>query len=118
MTSIRGEIATPRASRYLVQLCSHAAAIAAGDHPLRPDHAGAAGRPTQLRAEWDDARGVLDFGAWGRAVLTADDAGLTVRIEASDDASLRAVQGTISRDLERFGRREQLQVIWQSAPAP
>jgi len=43
---------------------------------------------------------------------------LTLRAEAADEESLQRVQGIIARDVERFGKRDQLAVTWQRAPSP
>lgn len=39
---------------------------------------------------------------------------LTLRIDATDEESLRRIQDVLARDLIRFGRRDRLVVEWQS----
>jgi hypothetical protein len=43
---------------------------------------------------------------------------LTIRAEAASQESLQRVQDLITRNLERFGRREHLQVNWQLPNTP
>ena len=43
---------------------------------------------------------------------------LTVRAEAASEESLQRVQDLITRNLERFGRREHLTVNWQRPGTP
>jgi hypothetical protein len=63
-------------------------------------------RPDIQQVEWSDTHGTLDMG-WGRCTMQA------VRVEAANEEGLQRVQGLIARDLERFGRREHLQMNWQ-----
>jgi hypothetical protein len=95
-------IETERPSRYLVQLCRHASAMD-----------GAHGH-TGVRAEWSETHGTVHFGQWGRCVLDAEAGTLTVRVEADDEDGLRRIQEVVSRDLDRFGRRDRLAVDWQA----
>jgi len=74
-------------------------------------------RPDIQQVEWSDTHGILDLG-WGRCSMQADPGALTVRVEAADEESLRRVQGLITRNLERFGRREHLKLNWQRPGAP
>jgi hypothetical protein len=116
MRSAVAEIVTDKPSRYLVQLCKHAAAIARGHGPgTRLAHA-PAGREAQIAAEWSDTRGVLTFTPWGTCTLTANAATLSVRIDASDEQSLHKIQDILTSDLERIGRRAGLSVRWSDAP--
>jgi hypothetical protein len=43
---------------------------------------------------------------------------LTVRAEAASEESLQRVQDLITRNLERFGRRENLKVNWRRTGTP
>jgi hypothetical protein len=38
---------------------------------------------------------------------------LTLRAEADDEGNLQLIQDIITRDIERFGRRDHLKVSWQ-----
>src|SRR5262249_5851565 len=58
------------------------------------------------------------FDPWGRCTLSADDNTLVLRVEAADLDRLRRIQEVIARDLERFGRRDQLIVRWQPPDPP
>lgn len=110
MPTAEARTPTSRAARYLAQLCDHAAAMGAN----RPAHAGhhAPDHP-QVGAERTGAdHGVITFGAAGRCVLTATPAELLARVEAADEPALSRIQQTLSADLERFGRRDGLTVVW------
>ena len=114
MLTAEAHIQTGQPSRYLIQLCRHATSINhtmlrhAGRPPVRPDI---------QQVEWSDTHGTLDLGG-GRCTMQADPGALTVRVQAADEESLRRVQGLITRNLERFGRREHLKLNWQRPGAP
>jgi hypothetical protein len=116
MLTVEARIETERASRYLVQLCKHAAGMG-GSHGHRPHlHAGAATlarKDVQVHAEWSETRGTVDFTPLGRCTIQADAAALTVHVEATDEEGLRQIQHTIGRDLDSFGRRDELTVRWR-----
>ena len=109
MLTAQARIQTSQPSRYLSQLCRHASSIS---HKTLRHAAGALVRPEIQQVEWSDTHGTLDLG-WGRCTMQADPGMLTVHVEAANEESLQRVQGLIARDLERFGRREHLQVNWQ-----
>ena len=121
MLSTEALIETDRPSRYLIQLCEHAAAMA-GTRGHRPRmHAGGgspAHRDVQVHAEWSDTDGCIRFGPWGTCTITADAAGLLLRVEAADAAKLQLIQDVLTSDIRRFGRRDQLTVGWRSHQAP
>jgi len=107
-------IETDRPGRYLAQICKHAAAMGEGDHRARMHHGrGSEAHELDVRAEWSDTRGAVTFTPGGTCSLTADGTTLTLRIEAEDAESLRRIQDTLARDLDRFGRRDALTVSWQ-----
>jgi hypothetical protein len=114
MSSAEARIDTDRASRYLVQLCKHAAAMGSGGHRARM-HPGAssAAREVQVRAEWSDTRGRLTFTPWGECTLTADAAALRLRIDARDDTGLRNIRDILTADVRRVGRRDNLTLTWR-----
>ena len=76
MASVEARIETERASRYLKQLCSHAAAITeAGGRPMRhfrrpgPGRAEDAARDkVRLQSEWSDTHGVIRFNPQGQQI--------------------------------------------------
>ena len=43
---------------------------------------------------------------------------LTLRAEATNEENLQRIQDLITRNLERFGRRDHLTVNWQRPEAP
>ncbi|WP_433187647.1 DUF2218 domain-containing protein [Actinoallomurus sp. CA-150999] len=105
-----------RPSRYLVQLCRHAAAMGKtrGGHRPRPHATGAALARGDLRvhAEHSDTHGVITIAPWGQATLDATDDTLTLRVDATDQDALQRIQDIVTRDLERFGRRDQIALTW------
>ena len=113
MLTADARIETPNASRYLDQLCKHAAAIGAGRHGPRM-HLGheLARSEVHVHVDRNDAHATLSFDPWGQCSMTADRATLTVRIEAADEQNLHRIRDTLARDLERFGGRERLKVTW------
>jgi hypothetical protein len=92
-------VETERSSRYLVQLCRHVSE-AAQAHPQMQAH-----------VEWSDDHGKIGFG-WGTCTLRADPGVLTLRVEASDEESLRRVERRVANRLERLGGGDQLTVTW------
>jgi hypothetical protein len=129
MLTAEAFIETERASRYLHQFCKHAAAMpGARGHRVRAhDGDDTLGRgEVRLHVDASDDQGIITFDPWGRAILRAEDGNtLTVRVEATDEQNLHRIQDIITRDIERFGRRDQLTVTWQrpqpqpgSAPNP
>jgi hypothetical protein len=119
MPTIEAQIKTTRPSRYLVQICTHAASIGSGQHgPGMHLGDALARRDVQVDADWSDTRGVVTFTPWGRCTMTADDATLTVRVEATDKENLWRIRDTITKDLDRMGRREALAINWHLVSSP
>jgi hypothetical protein len=114
MLTAEARIDTERPSRYLVQLCKHAAAMGAtqGHGPRVHLRGLLTRREVQVHAEWTDTHGTVTFTPWGRCTLTADATTLTVRIDAADEDDVCRIQDVITRNLNRFGRRERLTVQW------
>jgi len=118
MFTAEARIETDRPESYLAQICKHAAEMGGGGHRARlPGGAHPESEELDVHAEWSDAQGTVTFAPGGICALTADGTVLTLRIEATDDASLRRIQQILSRDLDRFGRREDLVVNWQDLQA-
>ena len=114
--TIEARITTTHPSRYLVQICTHAASMGRGHHGARMHLGDAlARREMQVDADWSDTRGVISFTPWGQCTMTADDAALTVRVEATDEDNLVKIRDIITRDLDRMGRRDALIIDWQPA---
>ncbi|WP_433182689.1 DUF2218 domain-containing protein [Actinoallomurus sp. CA-150999] len=112
MPTSQATIEIDRPGRYLAQFCGHAAAMGrtGGGHRRRSHGAGAAGA---VSAEWSDTHGIVTIAPWGRCSLEATDHTLNLRVDATDEDALRRIQEIVTRDLERFGRREKLTVAWQ-----
>jgi hypothetical protein len=115
MLTAETHIQTERPSRYLVQLCKHADSI--NDKILHFHASTAQSRPEVQHAEWSGTDGTLTFSG-GRCTLHAGPDTLTVRVDATSEEELQRIQGLITRNLERFGRRDQLKVNWQQPEAP
>lgn len=114
MPILIAEVQTDRPSRYLVQLCKHAAAMGTGGHTSRMHlHTTMARSEVQVAAEWSESSGIVTFTPWGQATLTADDKTLTVRIDSPDEDGLAQIRSVITRNLKRFSRRNPLVVTWQ-----
>ncbi len=114
MLIAEAHIKTTQPSRYLIQLCRHANSI---NHKILRPHAGKAQvRPEIQHVEWSDTAGTLTF-SWGRCTMQAGPDTLTVRAEAANEESLQRIQALITRNLERFGRRDHLNVNWERPQA-
>lgn len=122
MLTAEARIETERARRYLHQFCTHAAAMAgARGHRIRiHDGEDPLGRgEVHLHVDSSDDQGIITFDPWGRCILRAEDGNtLTVRVDATDEQNLHRIQDIITRDIERFGRRDQLTVTWQRPEPP
>jgi len=125
MSPSLARIRTPKARRYLEQLCRHADAVRSrdGQHPHGPGRTHA--HPRIVRVIRSDTDATLDFDR-GRCVVEAGPDVLVLRIEADDAVSLQQLESLIAADIERFANREQLTVVWrndgdtgqQAAPPP
>ncbi|GAA4581398.1 DUF2218 domain-containing protein [Planotetraspora phitsanulokensis] len=117
MPILQAQIQTTRAGRYLVQFCKHAAAMGGGHAARTHAHGSAAHREVQVAAEWSDTSGTVTFTPWGQCTLVAEADGLTVRIEAPDEEGMIRIRDVVTRDFDRFGRRDSVTVTWQR-PGP
>ncbi len=97
MPTSQARIETPNARKYLTQLAKHFA------------------QKIEVEASDDEAR--LSF-LVGPAHLRADDAGLAIRVEATDEEGVERLKNVVWRHLERFAFREpDLQVAWSTPDA-
>jgi len=116
MLTAEAFIETDRPERYLAQICKHAAAMGSGGHRARMHGGGHPDRENlAVHAEWLDTQGTVRFTPGGTCTLTADGTVLTLRIEAIGEESLRRIQEILTRDLDRFGRRDRLVVNWRDS---
>ena len=83
-------IETDRPSRYLIQLCEHANAMAGAQDRT---HAGRAHHEVRVRAEWTGDHGVIHFEPWGRCTLEATATTLLLRAEATGEDGPAAAPG-------------------------
>jgi hypothetical protein len=117
MLAAEAQVKTDDPDRYLIQLRRHAQQA----HRLRHrpgDHGGDGQPPPKVQhVACSETSGTIRFG-WGQCTMQATPGTLTLRAEAADEESLQRVQNIIARNIERFGKRHQLTVTWQRAPAP
>jgi hypothetical protein len=109
MPTAEAAIDTPRAARYVAQFGKHARAMAghrlhSGD-PMARDE-------VDLHVECSNDQVVVTIDPWGRATLLARPDRLVVRAEAPDEQNLRRIQEVLTRNIERFGRRDHLTLTW------
>ncbi|GCB43485.1 DUF2218 domain-containing protein [Streptomyces sp. NL15-2K] len=120
MPTVEARVETERPSRYLVQLCEHFSdkgrhlghrprAHLSGDARALHDMRAVA---EQAQVEWTDAEGDVSL-PWGRITLRAAPGLLTLGVEAADEEDLRRLQDLVTGHIERFGRRDGLQVNWE-----
>jgi hypothetical protein len=117
MLAAESQVKTEDPGRYLTQLCRHAQQVHRLRH--RPRNHGGDGQPPPKvqHVECSETSGTIRFG-WGQCTMQASPGTLSLRAEAADEESLQRVQDIIARDIERFGKRNQLTVSWQRAEAP
>jgi hypothetical protein len=90
------QIPTTSASKYLQQLCKHF------------QH--------KLPATFDPQAGQITF-PLGETTLAADDATLTLRLEAANGEDMERLKDVVVRHLARFAFREELKVEWRGPAA-
>lgn len=117
MPTAEAQVPTDRASRYLVQLCRHTAQMSRMRHRPPTRHGGEQTPPEVQRVEFCDTHGTVHF-AGGQWTLKATPDALTLRVEADDEDTLERLRTGITARLEKIGRRDQLEVLWQRSPAP
>lgn len=90
----RATVETPRASRYLQQLCKHFA--------------------HKLPVTFDPQAGHIAF-PMGDCRLAAGEGRLELTVDAHDAVDLDRLQDVVARHLVRFAFREDLQIDWRPA---
>ncbi|MGC2997071.1 DUF2218 domain-containing protein [Streptomyces sp. G35A] len=70
----------------------------------------------QARVHWSETEGSVSL-PWGTITLQAASGVLMLRAEATSEGDLRRLEHLVAGHVERFGRRDGLQVNWQQ-PAP
>jgi hypothetical protein len=88
----RADVATATPERYAKQLASHL------------------GRRSEIREEADGIRIVL---AVGDCLLRSHEGRLELLATAPGPEELERVESVVGSHLERFGQRNELQVVWQ-----
>ena len=94
MTVSHAEITTPRASRYLQQLCKHFA--------------------HKLPVTFDPNTGKISFST-GDCDLSADGERLHLNLTAPDGSQMTQLKDVVVRHLVRFAFREEMAIAWQDA---
>ncbi|UOM35632.1 DUF2218 domain-containing protein [Acuticoccus sp. I52.16.1] len=97
MPHLTSRVVTPKASRYLAQLCKHFA--------------------HKVEATWDEAGGDVDFG-FGRLRLAAADDALTMDARADTAEGLARVEWVVTDHLARFAWREKPVIQWTPGAEP
>jgi len=117
MLAAEAQVKTDDPGRYLTQLCRHAQQVHRLRH--RPRNHGGDGQPPPKvqHVECSETSGMISFG-WGQCTMQATPGTLTLRAEATSEEDLRRVQDIVAADIERFGKRQHLQVTWQRSQAP
>ena len=87
-------VATSKPSAYLKQLCRHFG--------------------HRLEVSFDDDTGRIAFPD-GLVELERTDDGLLLRARAQSDEELVRIEGVVGSHLARFGRRDELQVAWDTS---
>ncbi|MGW5723364.1 DUF2218 domain-containing protein [Amycolatopsis sp. NPDC003865] len=111
MPVAEADVRTSRASRFVVQLCRHAEAMSGRAKHLHGGDA-EADHPEVVRVECDETEGRIEFN-WGLCVLRSSSDALSIRVEVDGEERLRWIQDLLATDLERFGRRDGLEVTWR-----
>jgi hypothetical protein len=118
MPTLRTEIRTERAERYLHQFGKHADAMnSPRAQRIRSHDTGSAHEQVALQIDRTDTSVTVRFQPWGTCTLETTADLLTVHIDATDDESLARIRDILTRDLERFGHGD-LVLTWTDNPAP
>lgn len=115
MPVAEAHIVTSRAERFLAQLCRHAEAMGGKAAHLHGGNGQA--RPEVVKVEYGENEGKITFSG-GDCTLRSTSDTLAVRIEADDVDRLTRLQDILTADLERFGRRDDLEVSWEGHESP
>jgi hypothetical protein len=117
MPTAQARVVTDRPGRYLAQLCRHASQMAqhAG---YGQSHDRGHAPPEVRRVEWSDTHGIVEFGVGRCTVQAIGSDMLTLRVEASDEESLRRLRQLLTKRIETIGRRDHLSVAWLSPESP
>ncbi|MFD2090911.1 DUF2218 domain-containing protein [Blastococcus deserti] len=91
----RADVVTGAPERYAKQLVPHL------------------GRRTEFTTDGATSTAAI---AGGTGVIEVGDGVLTLVAEAPDAETLARVQDVLGRHLERFGQRNELAVVWMTAP--
>jgi hypothetical protein len=116
MPTAEAHVPTDRPSRYLVQLCRHAKQMGRMRHRPPTRHSGGQMPPEVRHVGYSETYGIVRF-AEGQWTLQATAGTLTLRVEATDENTLRRLQDGIAARLEKIGRHDQLAVTWQRPQA-
>lgn len=94
MPTSQARVATVNGSRYLQQLCKH------WSH--------------RFAVEFNEQAGSVDFGEGKIFTASADDAGVTLRVQADDPAAdIGGLEQVVESHFKRFAFREELEMSWK-----
>ncbi|MFF8036170.1 DUF2218 domain-containing protein [Streptomyces sp. NPDC016626] len=124
MLSAEAHVATDRPSRYLTQLCKHFGRKGRHLAHRPPAHLGHGGQTLserravaeQAQVDWSETEGSVSL-PWGTITLRTAPGVLLLRVQATSEENVRRLEELVAGHVERFGRRDGLQVSWQE-PAP
>ena len=85
-------VATATPARYISRLCKHFA--------------------HKIPVSFDEHQGRIEF-AFGLALLQAEDAGLTLRVQARSAEERQQLEQVVASHFERFAWQEALTLDWQ-----
>ncbi len=114
MLSAEAEIGTGQPERYVTQFAKHARQ-AHRLHRGPGSHGGdSLPRPEVREVSVTGTVCTVTFST-GRCTLAAAGQALRLHAEAGSEQDLAVIQGLVTRDIERFGQREGVQVRWHPA---
>lgn len=114
MPTAEAQVETDRASRYLVQLCSHTSQMSRLRHRAAVGHGGGRMVSEVQDVDWSDTVGIVRF-TGGQCTLRAGSDALTLLVEADDEETLQRLRAGVAGRLEKIGRRDGLKVTWRQA---
>ena len=117
MPAAEAYVQTADPGKYLIRLCRHASKMGGPRHYRPRSHGSGDVSPDMQPVEWSGTHGKLLLN-WGQCTIQASPGTLALRAEAADQENLTRIQELVTARLERFGRREQLEVIWHQVPEP
>ena len=118
MPVAEARVQTADPDKYLSRLCRHASKMGGFRHHRPRAHGGGDAPPDIEQVEWSGPHGRLRLSG-GQCTLRSSPGTLTLRAEAAQAVDLARITALVTARLERFGRRERLEVNWHPVvPGP